>query len=147
MKQYLIIGNGAAGNAAAESIRRLDPERKIAIFTRKKQFFYYRPALTDYLAGEKQEKDITIHPAAWYERNGIDLYRGTEIAEIDPMKKRIVAGDGKEFSYERILLGCGTKSLRPAIKGAETEGAFTLRTRWRDGSQSLSTKKMVIFGK
>ena len=149
MKQYLIIGNGAAGNAAAESIRRLDPEGKIAIFTREKQFFYYRPALIDYLAGEKQEKEITIHPAAWYERNGIDLYRGTDITEIDPMQKWIVARDGKRLSYDKILLACGAKSFHPPIKGAETGGVFTLRTL-EDAQaireKALGCRRAVVLG-
>jgi nitrite reductase (NADH) large subunit len=141
MKQYLIIGNGVAGNGAAESIRHLDPEGKIAIFTREKQYFYYRPALIDYLAGEKQEKDITIHPTAWYERMGIDLYRGTEIAEVNSTQKWVVAKDGKRFPYDKILLACGAKSFRPPIKGAEAKGVFTLRTI--EDTQAIREKALV----
>jgi nitrite reductase (NADH) large subunit len=141
MKQYLIIGNGVAGNGAAESIRHLDPEGKIAIFTREKQYFYYRPALIDYLAGEKQEKDITIHPTAWYERMWIDLYRGTEIAEVNSTQKWVVAKDGKRFPYDKILLACGAKSFRPPIKGAEAKGVFTLRTI--EDTQAIREKALV----
>jgi nitrite reductase (NADH) large subunit len=141
MKQYLIIGNGVAGNVAEESIRHLDPEGKIAIFTREKQYFYYRPALIDYLAGEKQEKDITIHPTAWYERMGIDLYRGTEIAEVNSTQKWVVAKDGKKFPYDKILLACGAKSFRPPIKGAEAKGVFTLRTI--EDAQAIREKALV----
>jgi nitrite reductase (NADH) large subunit len=149
MKHYLIIGNGAAGNAAAESIRRLDPEGKIGIFTREKHFFYYRPALPDYLTGEKQLKDFTIHPAAWYERNGIDLYRETEIAEIDFMQKRVVARNGKRFPYDKILLACGAKSFRPPIKGSETKGVFTLRTIEDADAireKALACRRAVVIG-
>ena len=40
MTTYLIIGNGVAGNAAAENIRKHDPEGKIAIFSRESRPFY-----------------------------------------------------------------------------------------------------------
>ena len=66
MKQYLIVGNGATGNAAAETIRRMDPEGRIVIFSKGKHDFYYVPALPDYLCGEKQLRDFTIHNQAWY---------------------------------------------------------------------------------
>ena len=84
MKQFLIVGNGAAGNAAAETIRRIDPEGRIVMFSREKHDFYYVPALPDYLCGEKQIRDFTLHNRAWYERNRIELHRETEITEIHP---------------------------------------------------------------
>ncbi len=73
MKKYLIVGNGAAGNAAAETIRRIDPAGRIIVFSREKNDFYYVPALPYFLCGEKQLRDFTIHNQAWYERNGIEL--------------------------------------------------------------------------
>jgi nitrite reductase (NADH) large subunit len=39
MTTYLIIGNGVAGNAAAENVRKHDPEGKIAVFSRESRPF------------------------------------------------------------------------------------------------------------
>ena len=53
MNRYVIVGCGAAGNAAAETIRKVDPESEIRMFTKEANYYYYRPALPEYLAGEK----------------------------------------------------------------------------------------------
>src|SRR5512139_3190736 len=106
MKKYLIVGNGAAGNAAAETIRRIDPEGRIILFSREKNDFYYVPALPDYLCGEKQLRDFTIHNQAWYERKGIELKRETEIIDIRAEEKMAVSQGGERFSYDELLLAC-----------------------------------------
>ena len=128
MTNYLIIGNGVAGNAAAESIRRIDPQGRILMFSKEKYFFYYTPALPEYISGEKQVKDFTIHDERWYKRNNIELHLGTEITEVDASQKIAVAHDGKKFVYDKLLLACGGVSFVPPIAGSRSAGVFTLRT-------------------
>lgn len=128
MTTYLIIGNGAAGNAAAQAIRRYDPEGTIHIFSRDKHPFYYVPALPDYLAGEKQLSQFTIHALDWYEKNRLDLHLDTEITRIDPDQKVAETRQGEQYSYDKLLLATGGYSFVPPIKGSDTEGVYTLRT-------------------
>ena len=49
---YVIIGNSAAGVAAAESIRRIDKKSKISIFTDEKYLNYSKPLITYFLVGQ-----------------------------------------------------------------------------------------------
>jgi nitrite reductase (NADH) large subunit len=128
MTTYLIIGNGVAGNSAAESIRKIDPQGKVLMFSREKYHFYYIPALPEYLAGEKQVKDFTIHNEKWYGENRIDLYLETEITEIDARQKAALTKGGKKFQYDKLLLACGGNSFIPPIPGFQSPGVFTLRT-------------------
>ena len=51
MTTYCIIGNGIAANTAAENIRKADQAGKILMFTRERHYFYYIPALPEYLSG------------------------------------------------------------------------------------------------
>jgi nitrite reductase (NADH) large subunit len=149
MKRYAIIGNGAAGNAAAETIRRVDPEGRIAIFSKEKHDFYYVPALPDYLCGEKQLRDFTIHNHGWYERNRIELERDTEIIEIHPGEKRLVSNRGGSFPYDELLLACGGYSFIPPIPGAQAPGVFALRTvadADRIKERARRAKKAVVIG-
>lgn len=125
---YLIIGNGAAGSAAAEAIRKYDQEGTIHIFSKEKYPFYYVPALPEYLAGEKQLSQFTLHPLDWYEKNRIDLHLESEITRIDPDQKVVETGQGEQYRYDRLLLATGGYSFVPPIKGAEAEGVYTLRT-------------------
>jgi len=128
MTTYVIVGNGVAGNSAAETIRRIDPAGKILMFSKEKNYFYYTPALPEYLGGEKQVKDFMIHGVQWYEKNRIDLFLETEITQIDPQKKVALTSKGSKFPYDQLLLACGGKSFVPPIPGASSPGVFTLRT-------------------
>jgi nitrite reductase (NADH) large subunit len=128
MSRYVIVGCGAAGNSAAETIRKLDPDSDIRMFTKEGAFYYYRPALTDYLAGGKTLKGFTLHDGAWYEKNRIDVQLSTEIVRVDPGARTVTTKEGQAFAYDRLLLATGGKSSRPDIKGSDAPGVFTLRT-------------------
>jgi NADPH-dependent 2,4-dienoyl-CoA reductase/sulfur reductase-like enzyme len=51
LKQYVIIGNGAAANSAAETIRKYDQTGSIVLFSRESHEFYYTPALPELKPG------------------------------------------------------------------------------------------------
>jgi len=128
MTTYLIIGNGVAGNAAAENIRKHDPEGKIAVFSRESRPFYYVPALPEYLAGAKAADQIIIHPQSWYDRHRIDLHLNTRITQIDPARKFVETDQGERFPFDKLLLATGGNSFVPPMQGADSPGVFTLRT-------------------
>jgi nitrite reductase (NADH) large subunit len=128
MTTYLIIGNGAAGNAAAEAVRKNDQEGTIHIFSKGKYPFYYVPALPEYLAGEKQLDKFTIHHLDWYEKHRIDLHLDTEITRIDPDRKVAETRQGEQYRYDKLLLATGGYSFVPPIKGADAAGVYALRT-------------------
>ncbi|MFP3868780.1 MAG: NAD(P)/FAD-dependent oxidoreductase [Desulfobacteraceae bacterium] len=149
MTTYLIIGNGAAGNAAAEAIRKYDHKGIIRIFSKGKYPFYYVPALPDYLAGEKQLDQFTIHNLDWYEKNRIDLHLDTEITAIDPDPKVVETRQGEQYPYDQLLLATGGYSFVPPIKGAELEGVFTLRTLDDANTikqRSEKSRRVVLIG-
>lgn len=149
MTTYLIIGNGIAANTAAENIRKSDRDGTILMFTREKYCFYYIPALPEYLAGEKQVQNITIHNEAWYKQNNIILHLETDIIAVDPAKKMVTAQDGRTFKYDKLLLATGGYSFVPPIKGLPAEGVFSLRTL--DDANTIKERakqaeKMVLIG-
>ncbi|MGA9755709.1 MAG: FAD-dependent oxidoreductase [Desulfobaccales bacterium] len=125
---YLIIGNGVAGNAAAESIRKYDPQGKIVMFSRESRPFYYVPALPEYVAGEKAADQIIIHRQNWYDQHGIDLYLDTRVTKIDPDQKFVETDQGARFFFDKLLLATGGNSFVPPLPGADAPGVFTLRT-------------------
>jgi NADPH-dependent 2,4-dienoyl-CoA reductase/sulfur reductase-like enzyme len=52
MATYLIIGDGAAGMAAAQALRAGDAEATITVLSDEPNPHYYRAALTNYLLGQ-----------------------------------------------------------------------------------------------
>ena len=149
MTTYLIIGNGVAGNSAAESIRKIDPQGEVLMFSKEKNHFYYVPALPEYLAGEKQVKDFTLHNGKWYEKNRIGLHLETEISEIDARQKAAFTKSGKKFPYDKLLLACGGNSFIPPLPGSQSNGVFTLR-KVADADaireRAKQSKKVVVIG-
>jgi len=145
MNRYVIVGSGAAGNAAAEAIRKLDTESEIRMFTREGYFYYYRPALPEYLAGEKALRGFTLHDGAWYEKNHIEVHLSTEITDVRPAEKIVAASDGKIYTYDRLLLATGSHAVVPRMPGNGLEGVFTLHTaadaeamiRWVEKAKDL----------
>ncbi|MEW6386200.1 MAG: FAD-dependent oxidoreductase [Thermodesulfobacteriota bacterium] len=149
MTTYLIIGNGVAGNTAAETIRKIDPAGRILIFTREKIPFYYVPALPEYLAGQRQVKDLVIHDETWYEKHRLELHLDTEIAGIDPAAKTVLTQKGETYRYDKLLLATGGVSFVPPIQGAQADGVFTLRTM-RDAAalkeRAQKSRDLVLIG-
>jgi nitrite reductase (NADH) large subunit len=149
MTRYIIIGNGVAGNAAAESLRKHDKTGKIIIFSREKYPFYYVPALPEFLAGEKDIQGLIIHNLNWYEKNQLELHLETDIAEIVLAQKSVVTDKGEHYPYDQLLLATGGTSFIPPIKGAELEGVFALRTL--GGAEKIKefaqrSKQAVLIG-
>ncbi len=128
MTTYLIIGNGVAGNAAAEIIRKYDQEGEIHMFAKEKYPFYYIPGLPEYLAGERPLDRLIIHGEKWYRDNRLELHLETEITRIDATHKLAFTRQNRAFLYDRLLLATGGLSFVPPIKGADQPGVFTLRT-------------------
>ena len=149
MTTYLIIGNGVAGNSAAEAIRTIDTEGKILIFSKEKIPFYYVPALPEYISGEKEVGHVIIHDEKWYEKNKIDLYLTAEIEKVDPSLKTVVTKNGATYTYDRLLLATGGYSFVPPIKGAQSDGVYTLRT-FTDAEvireNAKQFKRLVLIG-
>lgn len=149
MSRYVIMGNGVAGNAAAETIRKLEPESEIRMFSREGHHYYYRPALPEYLAGEKTIRALTLHDDSWYGKNRIEIRLSTEIVDIRPAEKTVLASDGKTYAYDRLLLATGSRAVAPKMPGNDLEGVFTLHTAADADAmirRSGSAKSLVVVG-
>ena len=149
MTTYLIIGNGVAGNAAAENIRKHDPEGKIVVFSQESRPFYYVPALPEYLAGEKAADQITLHQQSWYDQRRIDLHLDTRVTQIDAAQKFVETDQGQRFPFDQLLLATGGKSFIPPMQGADSPGVFSLKTLAdadRIKQAAAGAKTVVLIG-
>ena len=73
----LILGAGAAGNSAAETLRREGFAGRITLVDPDSDAPYDRPNLSkDYLAGTASEEWIPLHPRSYYSELGIELLTG-----------------------------------------------------------------------
>ncbi|MGM0485988.1 MAG: FAD-dependent oxidoreductase, partial [Planctomycetota bacterium] len=127
-ERVAIIGAGAAGIAAAESLRRAAPRTEIIVISKETEHPYYRLNLTRYLAGEVERDELPMHPASWYEEQNIELLLGKEAARIDLDDHVVELSDGDRVPYDKLLLAAGAHPYVPSIPGADCNGVTSVRT-------------------
>ena len=125
--RYVILGNSAAGIAAAQEIRRHDPEGRITIVSDEKIFGYSRAMLSLYIAGKKTKRDIVFAPGAFYTAQKIRLLKGETATTVDAREQRVHLGSGKRLPYDRLLVATGSSSRALNVPGKELPGIFPLR--------------------
>ncbi len=127
--KLLIIGNGIAGLSAAEHFRKFDEQSQVTLLSDDRYPTYYRLKLSHYLAKPDFDvEELMVKKPSWYEERKIDVQTETKVETIDFEEKQVHTAEGKTYSYDRLLLACGAHPFVPPIKGAESEGVFSLRT-------------------
>ncbi len=124
---YIIIGSGAAGIAAAQAIRNIDSSGSINIFGDEEYPFYARIRLPHFLAGEVPLEKLILKNEAWYKDQNISLYLSEPVIDVDPAEKAVVTKSGKTFDYKKLLFATGSHSFVPPFEGSDSTGVFTLR--------------------
>ena len=123
----VIVGAGAAGNAAAETLRREGYDGPVTMIDPDPGAPCDRPNLSkDYLAGTAQAEWIPLHGPEFYQDLGIELRRARATA-IDPAAHTVTLSDGETVSYGALVLATGADPIRLPIPNAGTP-VFTLRT-------------------
>jgi len=149
-QELVVIGNGMAGVSAVEEILRLNPDRyNITIFGKEKLPNYNRVLLGDILTEKKSLKDITLNDFEWYRENRIKLYTGVGVKEISRGRRTVIADDGTEVKYDKLLLATGSLPFVPPIPGIDKEGVIAFRTVRdcdRISEASKKVKRAVVIG-
>ncbi|HEY4662606.1 MAG TPA: FAD-dependent oxidoreductase [Candidatus Humimicrobiaceae bacterium] len=113
---YIIIGNSAAGLAAAESIRELDRTGEIMILTGENYLNYSKPMITYFLAGAVNLDKIHFKDEKFYTDNRLDIKLSTIVRSIDTDKLFLVTGDGSRYEFRKLLIASGGRPIIPKIK-------------------------------
>jgi NADPH-dependent 2,4-dienoyl-CoA reductase/sulfur reductase-like enzyme/nitrite reductase/ring-hydroxylating ferredoxin subunit len=127
--RIVIVGAGAAGNAAAEMLRREGFQGTIALVGMESDLPYDRPNLSkDYLAGNAQEAWIPLRSRPFYAEHAIDLVLDAEAVQIDRAARSVRLASGRTVPYDRLLLATGAEPIRPPIPGGGLPHVHMLRT-------------------
>lgn len=125
MQRYLIIGAGAAGMAAAESIRSRDAQSEIVLACEEPESYYSRPGLAYLLTGELGEKLLYPFHEKDYQRLKIRRFNARAMY-IDGPGQMVSFQDGQSLSYDRLLVATGSQAALPKIPGIDLEGVVKL---------------------
>jgi NADPH-dependent 2,4-dienoyl-CoA reductase/sulfur reductase-like enzyme/nitrite reductase/ring-hydroxylating ferredoxin subunit len=126
---FLIAGAGAAGNTAAETLRREGFAGRIIMITGESERPYDRPNLSkDFITGKAGEEWLPLRGPRFYPAQGIELLTGRRVVSLDAVKKTVSLEGGETLRFDKALLATGGTARKLSIPGAEGSGCFTLRS-------------------
>ncbi|HEV2009058.1 MAG TPA: FAD-dependent oxidoreductase, partial [Burkholderiales bacterium] len=126
--KLVMIGNGMAGVRTLEELLKIAPDLyDITVFGAEPHANYNRILLSPVLAGEMTLKDIMLNDVDWYAANGITLHLGKKVKKIDRRARKVIAEDGTEAEYDRLLLATGSNPFILPIPGVKLDGVLTYR--------------------
>ncbi|MCK1745742.1 FAD-dependent oxidoreductase [Bradyrhizobium sp. 139] len=128
-EKFVIVGGGAAGFAAAETLRREGFAGAITMLSNDGAMPVDRPNLSkDYLAGNAPEDWLPMRGEDYYQDAGIDLRLNTNVAAIDPEARGVTLGNGDVLQFDRLLLATGAEPVKLQVPGADQPHVHTLRS-------------------
>jgi nitrite reductase (NADH) large subunit len=126
--KLVLVGNGMAGVRTLEELLKIAPDLyEITVFGAEPHPNYNRILLSPVLAGEQTVDEIILNPLSWYEDNGITLHTATRVDRIDRVRRRVIAADGSECGYDRLLLATGSKPFILPVPGRDLAGVIAYR--------------------
>jgi NAD(P)H-nitrite reductase large subunit len=125
--EYVIVGSGVAGIAAAEALRTRAPGASITVVTEDPDGFYSRPGLAYYLSGTIPEKQLFPRSPADLRALGLSWVQA-RATQIDVVGHRLVLADGRALAYDKLLIATGARAAAPDFPGGDLDGVFTLDT-------------------
>jgi len=128
-RTFVIVGGGAGGHAAAESLRREGFAGRILMLTEDDAAPYDRTALSKgFLAGKTGAEELPLRGTDFYSEAGIEILTGHRATGLDPAGHRLSLANGESLAYDRVLLATGATPRRPDLPGADRKGCFVLRS-------------------
>ena len=149
-ERIVIVGAGAAGNAAAETLRREGFSGAITMIGAEPSVPYDRPSLSkEYLAGSAPAEGISLRTAQFYAEHGITLVLGARVTAIEIEDRCVRLETGAAHPYDALLLATGADPVRLQIPGSHLPHVYTLRTMADSAAiiaRASSARRAVVIG-
>ncbi|CAH0282179.1 Rhodocoxin reductase [Erwinia aphidicola] len=145
---FVILGTGAAGSAAAWTLRREGFDGRLVLVDRESEAPYDRTALTKFVPSGKMK--ISEVPAMLDD----DFFQYAErlqgnVEQLDSRQQLLRFADGSTLQYDKLLLASGGVPQRPDIPGNALAGVHVLRSIEQCAAVMKAVeqqRKLVIIG-
>ena len=146
---FVILGGGAAGAVAAQTLRQTAFGGRIVMLDRENRVPYDRTLLSKYhLSGQPGAEKSPLQTQAFYRQHRI-ARRTAEVTRLDADQKTIECADGTTLSYDAALIATGAAPGKPDLPGAERGNIFLLRSRADADAilmQAERSERAVVLG-
>lgn len=154
----LIVGGGGAGFMTAHQLRHSGYGGKITLISQEATAPYNRPLLSKaFLAGNMPEEKLLLGGADWAQKNNIEVRLNQTVSDVLSNERTVVirnkdttdANDASQkISADYLVVATGAQPIVPPIKGAESDGVYTLRSM--DDAKAIKAasenRNVVIVG-
>jgi NAD(P)H-nitrite reductase large subunit len=111
--KHIIIGSGAAGIAAAKTIRSLSKTDEIIVIS-SDDVIYSRCMLHKYFGNERDLASLSFVPANFFSDNNILWYKGKRVTGVDTKNNCVLLQD-ETLSYDKLLIATGSDAIIPNV--------------------------------
>ena len=123
-----IVGAGAAGALAAQTLRKAGFSGRVVLIGQEERLPYDRTILSKYaLSGKKGGEKTPLQDDAFYTRQRIERLK-RNVVSLDPASRTIMFADGDALVYDSALLATGGVPRPFSVPGHDLEGVHLLRT-------------------
>jgi 3-phenylpropionate/trans-cinnamate dioxygenase ferredoxin reductase component len=126
--EFVIIGGGDAGFAAARTLREEGAEGSILVVSRDPEPPYDRTAVSKgFLGGDKSREDVLLGGEGWFEANDVELLIRTSAMKLDAAAHTVTLSNKDVIRYGKLLLATGANVRRLRFEGSNLDGIHYLR--------------------
>ncbi|MEH2445243.1 MAG: FAD-dependent oxidoreductase [Nostoc sp.] len=155
-RTFVILGAGAAGVHAAETLRVAGYQGRIVMITQDDRLPYDRTKLSkDYFIGETSSEEMPLRSPDFYKEHAIEVLLNKRVEQVQTTAKAITFSDsnagtsGDSLNYDALLVATGGKPIQLDIPGADLQNILTLRS-FDDTDRILTLSKQkkqaVVIG-
>jgi NADPH-dependent 2,4-dienoyl-CoA reductase/sulfur reductase-like enzyme len=150
-RTFVIVGGGAAGEFAAQTLRKEDFAGRVVLISSEEKVPYDRTKLSKaYLAGKAQPDTLPLRKRDFYEAQKIEYRPNTRATGLNLASHEIQLEGQPPLRYDQLLLAPGSvPNLLPKLPGHNLAGVLPLRTQADAHALLAATKdakEVVIIG-
>lgn len=113
-KRFVIVGGGAAGLSAAETLRQAGFTGEVALISDETSLPYDRTMLTKWVPDKVD--NLYLRGKEFFDEYGIDVMLNTKVTNINNKEKSVTLNDGKTLTYDKLLYATGSSPIYPEIE-------------------------------
>jgi len=146
---YVIVGAGPAGVAAAETLAAADPGGSIRMISGEDEPPYSRMAIPYVLTGLIGEDGTYLRKTdGYYDKAGVSVQSAT-VESVDAQAKTLALSGGGTCGYDKLLIATGASPVKPPIDGLDLPGVhhcWTLEDARRIAERAAEGASVVLMG-
>jgi NADPH-dependent 2,4-dienoyl-CoA reductase/sulfur reductase-like enzyme/nitrite reductase/ring-hydroxylating ferredoxin subunit len=150
-RTFVIVGGGAAGEYAAQTLRRDGFAGRVVLVSADEKLPYDRTKLSKaYLGGKAKPETLPLREADFYTAQQIERLQNTRVTGLNLATQELALAGELPLHYDQLLLAPGSTPNRlPKLPGHNLPGVLPLRTQADADALLAATKdakQVVIIG-